>query len=240
MVLFDVWSRRSPAQACPETVPAGFVALAEQLAERPDTPEALTEVGRDTGRAAADCGTTLEAALDDLATTCRSVADLAEPPFALVRAVAEGWSDAQTGYLHSLSCEDPLTRLSSLHHVRTRLGDIYRAAARAGAAPEIALVVVSMADRETSMSRLDRTMRMVHVSEMLRTVYSGDETIGQLSGSCAVAVVRRDDQLAGSVRGLRDLLAGWALRGGPTTRVWIEGIPGTLGAAAKLLDELAR
>jgi hypothetical protein len=210
------------------------------LAERRETPEALHDIGRDAGRSAADSGATLEAVLDDLAATCRAAGGMSEPPFALVRAIAEGWSDAQTGYLHSLSCEDPLTRLASVHHVRTRLGDAYRAAAREGTAPQVALVVVDVIDEQATMSRLDRTMRMVHVSEMLRTVYSGDETIGQVSDGRAVALVHRDEMLARSVRGLRDLLAGWALRGGPTTRVWIEGLPGTLGAAVKLLDELAR
>jgi hypothetical protein len=240
MALFDVWTRRGATQACPDTTPAGFLAMAEKMAERRDTPESLHDMGRDAGRSAAENGATLETVLDDLAATCRTAGGMAEPPFALVRAVAEGWSDAQTGYLHSLSCEDPLTRLATLHHVRTRLGDAYRAAAREGGGPQVALVVVDVIDREAAMSRLDRTMRMVHVSEMLRTVYSGDETIGQVSGGRAVALVPRDDQLARSVKGLRDLLAGWALRGGPTTRVWIEGLPGSLGAAVKVLDELAR
>ena len=38
------------------------------------------------------------------------------------------WSDATLEYLHDLSCEDPLTGLASLAHVRTRLDEIYREA----------------------------------------------------------------------------------------------------------------
>ena len=75
----------------------------------------------------------------------------AVPSFPLVRAVSEGWSDAQLGYLHALSCEDPLTGLTSINHVRTRLGDAYRESARAGAEPHVALVVIDIVDRsETS------------------------------------------------------------------------------------------
>ena len=161
------------------------------------------------------------------------------PTSGSMRAVAEGWSDAQLGFLHSLSCEDPLTGLTSIHHVRTRLGDAYRAANRDGVEPQVALVLIDIVDRGAGLSCLDRTMRLVHVSEMLRTVYSGDETLGQLSSSRAVAVVRRDENIAVTVRGLRDLLAGWASRAVPT-RVWIEGLPSPVGAAVTLLDELTR
>ena len=100
-------------------------------------------------------------------------------------------------------------------------------------------MLIDIVDRGAGLSCLDRTMRLVHVSEMLRTVYSGDETLGQLSSSRAVAVVRRDENIAVTVRGLRDLLAGWASRA-PTTRVWIEGLPSSVGAAVTLLDELTR
>jgi hypothetical protein len=240
MALFDVRSRRTLSRSVPESVPAGFVALAEMLMDGRDDPSMLREAGREAGRSAADTGTSLEAVLDDLALVSQAAVGMAEPPFRLVRAVAEGWSDAQMGYLRSLSCEDPLTGLTSLHHVRTRLGDAYRAAGRDGTEPQVALIVVDVIDGGAGMSRLDRTMRMVHVSEMLRTVFNGDETIGQLSGARAVAVVRRDEQVAVSVRGLRDLLTGWAGRGGPTTRVWIEGLPTSMAAAVALLDELAR
>jgi GGDEF domain-containing protein len=239
MALFDVRSRKSPGRGWPDTVPAGFDAVAEMLRDSRRDPESLRAAGRDAGRAAADSGTTIEALLDDLATVCQGATG-SHPDFRLMRAVAEGWSDAQLGYLHSLSCEDPLTGLTSIHHVRTRLTDAYRAADRDGVEPQVALVLIDIVDRGAGLSRLDRTMRLVHVSEMLRTVYSGDETLGQLSGSRAVAVVRRDESLATTVRGLRDLLAGWASRGGPTTRVWIEGLPSSLGAAVTLLDELTR
>ena len=150
-----------------------------------------------------------------------------------------GLSDAQLGFLHSLSCEDPLTGLTSIHHVRTRLGDAYRAANRDGVEPQVALVLIDIVDRGAGLSCLDRTMRLVHVSEMLRTVYSGDETLGQLSSSRAVAVVRRDENIAVTVRGPPRPARRMGEPGGPTTRVWIEGLPSPVGAVT-LLDELTR
>ena len=44
------------------------------------------------------------------------------------------WSEATLGYLHQLSCEDPLTGLASLAHVRSRLSELYRCRAT-GTAP---------------------------------------------------------------------------------------------------------
>jgi hypothetical protein len=239
MALFDVMARWSPGRAAHDATPTGFEAVVEALLEGRASPDVLCAAGREAGRMAADHGTTMEGVLDDLATVCRGITG-GDPSFPLVRAVAEGWSDAQLGYLHTLSCEDPLTGLTSVHHVRTRVADAYRAAARAGAEPQIALVVVDVVEQGVALSRLDRTMRMVHVAEMLRTVYNGDETLGQLSGTRAVAVVVRDQDLPQSVTCLRDMLAGWSRRGGPGSRVWIEGVPATAGGAVALLDELAR
>ncbi len=235
-MLFDVRAGRPLSTIRPDKIPSGFQAVAEMLLDGRVEPETL----RDAGRAAADNGTSLEAALDDLVTTCELTVDVAEPAFWLVKAVAAGWSDAQMGYLHSVSCEDPLTGLATLHHVRTTLGDTFRAAERDAADPQVALVVVDLVDRGLGIAPLDRTLRLVHIAEIMRTVYSGDETLGQLSSSRAVAVVRRDANLATTVRGLRELLTGWVAAGGPSTRVWIEGMPSTFDAAVALLDELAR
>ena len=236
MVLFDVRLRRNSDRAEAHGVPTGYEAVAEMLRDGRAENEAL----RYAGRHAADSGAGLEEALDDLATTVRTVSGSVEPNFGMVRELAHGWSDAQLNYFHSLSCEDPLTGLTSLSHIRTRLGDAYREAGRQGADVGVTLVVVDLVDEEVPMSRLDRAMRLVHVSEMLRSVFSGDETLGRLTGTRAVAVARRDDQLATSVNSLRQLLTAWSGRGGPRSRVWIEGLPPSVSGAVSLLDELAR
>ena len=50
------------------------------------------------------------------------------PDFEAAEALSVAWSEATLEYLHDLSCEDPLTGLASLAHVRTRLDEIYREA----------------------------------------------------------------------------------------------------------------
>ncbi|MFC6345461.1 hypothetical protein ACFP8W_25980, partial [Nocardioides hankookensis] len=58
-------------------------------------------------------GVSLAEALDDLATAWRLVRG-SEPEHAELRALAVAWSDATLGYVHGLSCADPLTGLASL------------------------------------------------------------------------------------------------------------------------------
>ena len=70
-------------------------------------------------------GAALGEALSGLRTTYELV--LGEPPsFEATEALSVAWSEATLEYLHDLSCEDPLTGLASLAHVRTRLDEIYR------------------------------------------------------------------------------------------------------------------
>ena len=55
-----------------------------------------------------------------------------EPAFGATESLCVAWSESTLEYLHSLSCEDPLTGLASLAHVRTRLAEIYREAENEG------------------------------------------------------------------------------------------------------------
>ena len=88
-----------------------------------DVIAACSVVGRDVARD----GAALGEALSGLRTTYELV--LGEPPaFDAAEALSVAWSDATLEYLHDLSCEDPLTGLASLAHVRTRLDEIYREA----------------------------------------------------------------------------------------------------------------
>jgi hypothetical protein len=144
-------------------------------------------------------------------------------------------------FLHGVSCEDPLTGLASLAHLRSRVVDTYREQARVGAgASTHALVVVEVLGGQPTASQFDKVLRLVDVAECLRMVYPGDETIGRLTPSRAAAVVRRDDRLGTSLTTLRELLADWQADGGVPSRVWIEGLPSTPESADIVLDELAR
>jgi hypothetical protein len=247
--LFAVFGRPRapdpPAEMGLPAVPKGFEGLGETLASRGDIGLVCSEIGR---RLATD-GEPLTEALEGMAETYRRV-DGGEPAFAAVSALTVSWSEAALQYLHALGCEDPLTGLASLSHLRSRLAEVYRAErARGGSAGTThALVVVELVDRAGTFHRaaralnhVDHALRLADVAECLRLVYSAGETIGQASSRRAIAIVARNERLGNSIAVLRRLLTDWHRdRGRAVPRVWIEGLPKSEVAAALLLDELAR
>ena len=158
------------------------------------------------------------------------------PPYDDVRAVARAWSDATLAYLHQLACEDPMTGLASLAHVRTRLSELYRGELRRSARVRDthALVVAELPqDRhddppEPARAKhvLTRAMRLSDLGEAARTVFSGTETIGRLGPDRIVVVVERDDRLGQRVALLRRMARTLHARR-RQARVWIEGLPST-------------
>jgi hypothetical protein len=244
--MFAVFRRRARDPTSDDAallVPEGFEALSETLASRRDVGFACAEIGRRYGMD----GTSLIEALEGLAETYRRV-NGDEPSFAAVSALTVSWSDAALQYLHALTCEDPLTGLASLTHLRLRLAEIYRAENAWGrtAGTTHALVVVEQVDQADTQdsalpTRLERAIRLTDTAECLRLVYSAGETIGQASSRRAVAIVAKNERLGDSIAVLQRLLTDWHRdRGRPFPRVWIEGLPSSEAAAGRLLDELAR
>ena len=241
--------RRSPVDPSPVTpdlpddvrraLPMRFEAVGESLVSGADVTAACSVVGRDVARD----GAALGEALSGLRTTYELV--LGEPPaFDAAQALSVAWSEATLEYLHDLSCEDPLTGLASLAHVRTRLDEIYREAelTDVGVAGSHALVIVELCFREPTGGpghHFTRALRLVQVTEALRAVYSGGQTIGRLGLDRAVALVSRTVDLGTSVSLLRDFLDDLDL-GDAELRVWIEGLPRQSDSATQLLDELTR
>jgi hypothetical protein len=250
MAMFTSFGRRrtmtagdAPGRELPEDVrrslPARFEAVGEALASTTDVRPACAVVGRDVARD----GAALGEALDGLRTTFDLVAGK-DPDFAAVEALSVAWSEATLEFLHDVSCEDPLTGMASLAHVRTRLGEVYRehAAVGSSAVTEHALVVVEMsaaAPHRRTDHQFARALHLVQVTEAMRAVFPGGETIGRLGTDRAAAVVRRSARLGGAVGLLRQLLTDLDL-GATVVRVWIEGLPATADSAARLLDDLAR
>jgi GGDEF domain-containing protein len=232
-----------PASDLPEAVrrslPARFEAVAEALASGADPLAACAVVGRDVARD----GAALGEALDGLGATFRLVTRT-DPDFASTQALSVAWGEATLEYLHQISCEDPLTGLASLAHVRTRLAELYRDAQQTDVSVQSshALVVIDVGPRTEPAAAehtFTRTLRMVQFGEVTRAVFSGGETIGRLGPDRAVSVVPRRLDLGTSVALLRELVRDVAPgRGG--VRVWIEGLPTSPDSAARLLDELAR
>jgi hypothetical protein len=203
----------------------------------------LLGVVEEIGRAASAEGVALDDVLANVAVTYQVSGDIvAEPPFEIVRAVAGAWADSSLRFLHSVSCEDPLTGLASLAHMRTRMSEVYRETDRRGIVPTSshALLVVQLHWPDTATTTFDRLLRLIDVAELLRSVYAGDEVVGQLTASRAAVLVRRDSTIGQSVSSLLGLLQEWEERTGVVTRLWIEGLPATQLAGEAMLDELAR
>src|SRR3546814_17745608 len=79
------------------------------------------------GSRLAQDGASRDDALEALNRTVLAVSG-SEPAFADVRALSMAWSESTPAYLYQLSCEDPLTGLASLAHIRSRPSALYRGA----------------------------------------------------------------------------------------------------------------
>ncbi len=231
--------KAEPAEDVWHGLPTRFDAVGERLAAGDDAHDACAVVGRALARDGADLGE----ALDGLRSTYARVLG-GEPDFRAVRALGVAWGEETLGYVHQLSCEDPLTGLASRGHLRARLSEVYRAAEQRGlsASTSHALVVVDLPLLAVTGSREDpfsAALRLVEFAEVTRLVFSGDESIGQVSRSRLVAIVERGDLLPRRVQLLHSLLAD---RGpaGNRAATWIEGLPDTDDGVACLLDEIAR
>ena len=219
--------------------PARFEAVGERLAAGSDASAACAMVGHEMARDGADLGE----ALDGLRATYARVLG-GEPDFRAVRALGLAWSEETLGYLHQLTCENPLTGLASLAHLRARLSEVYR-----GEDPEESNVSASHALVVIDLPLLGRpalweesfgsTMWLVRLAERARMVFPGEETISQAGPGRLVVLAGRGDRLAQRVGLLGDLVDDlvpetWR------TRVWIEGLPPSDHGAGLLLAEIAR
>ena len=220
-------------------VPARFEPVAERLGARCDATEACAEVGRELARDGAGLGE----ALDGLQATWFHVRGT-EPDFRAARAMSEAWGEESLGYLHQLSCEDPLTGLASLAHLQARVSEVYRGAEQGEMSPgqSHALVLVDLPwlSRPSAWDDpFEATLRLVRLAETARTVFPGEESIAKASPSRLVILARRGNLLARRVGLLRDLVDEPGRDQG-RARVWIEGLPPTTDGAAIQLDEVAR
>lgn len=206
----------------------------DALAEAVAAGRCTSVAGAELGRARAVAGAGLDETLDDVEALCRCAG---WTPADLPRAVAGGWADATCAALATGCCEDPLTGLTSPTYLRTRLRELYREADRAGAPATgtHALVVVEV-PVPTGWRELTLGLR---VGEVLRATFSGGETLCAATPGRTLVLAGRHDRLPGQVLALRRLL-GDRLPDAPVRRLWVERLPGSLGAALDLLGELIR
>ncbi|UYM06034.1 hypothetical protein [Solicola gregarius] len=221
-----------------ENLPTGFDALVERLVLGGELDGACVRIGE----SAADAGIPLDEVLDGLERVYRVVRD-SEPPFDVTRALTMAWSESSLQYIHAMSCEDPLTGLASLPHVRSGLNEAFRQCERTGVAvtEQWALVVVEV-PRDRMALPAWGGLAMLDVAEALRTAFDDRLTIGRAGTHRVIAITQRDADLPMAVSATQELLATQGAGSAPvgSARVWIEGLPSTSSAASLLLDELAR
>jgi len=222
-------------------LPARFQAVGEALASGSGSADACAVVGRDLARD----GASLHEGLESLRTTYLRVQGF-DPSYDDVLALSQAWSESTLGYLHQISCADPMTGLASLAHLRSRLADLYR-----GQGPELGrvrhcytLVIADLpTDRfgaeEQATDPLTRSLRLSRLGEAARTVFAGAETVAGAGTNRIVVLARRDERLGQRAALLRRMIDTLDLHG-HLARVWIEGLPPTDAGAVALLDELAR
>jgi hypothetical protein len=176
----------------------------------------LTSALSGLGRARAQAGAGLEETLADLAalhavlTTDAQDGLIATDPDAaptpLVRTAALAWAEAACGDLRSAEAKENLTNLTTQAYLRTRLGEVYRQAARLGApaAGTHALLVVTL--DLSAVTGWSRIMAMVLVADALREIFDGGESLALLGPSVAAVLSERDPGFAD-----RALSAGWLI-----------------------------
>lgn len=142
-----------------------------------------------------------------------------EPAHHVVRAASLAWADHALGRLHAAGCEDPLTSLSTVPHLHSRLVDVYRAAAVEGRRPNGHVLVVVELAAARSASSLGRSVEVLEVGQVLRTVFPGEETVAQVAADRCVVLTTRERADATTVRLVGVLLGRTPIgRGGVTTR----------------------
>jgi GGDEF domain-containing protein len=227
-------------------VPLGFDAIGEALDSGRCPLAACGFVGRTLAGDGASLGEALAGLRETFQVTRGSV-----PDFEAVEALSVAWSDASLEFLQDVSCEDPLTGLATQQHLRSRLSEIYREAERTGAdvrrSHALVLADTSSATRHARQLtrsagpvdlRFTRALQLATVAEGMRTVFTGEETVARLGADTVTALVRRSPGLGQAVSRLRVVLSD--LEVPPDTRVWIEGLPGQVEHAARLLGDLIR
>lgn len=221
-------------------LPQAFEAVGEALVAGV-SPLAACAVA---GRTLAHDGASLGEALTGLRFTYAALGGAGcDPDFEAVMALCEAWGESTLDFLHDLSCEDPLTGLATLAHLRTRIAEVYREADRSGEPVRTshALVVVDTAggpDQDVYDASFARALRLAGVSDALRTVFSGEETIARVGADKVVVLARRSPELAELVGIMRELFDD--LRVAEGARIWIEGLPSNPDLGVRLLSELAR
>jgi hypothetical protein len=185
------------------------------------------------GRARARAGIGIGEALLDLAALFAALGS-GDPPLYLVSSLAEGWAEAGLARLSEASCEDPLTGLATLPYLRTRLGEVYRAAQHAGTRPAEShrLVVVELPRRPDPWKRMALAIVIAHE---LRAAFPGGQTLSLAGPGLVIVLVGACPEFSFLTAGLRRAMG--TMHG---VRIRLAKLPARHEEALRLLDGLAR
>lgn len=206
------------------------------------------------GRARAESGTGLEETLRDVAVLHAVLRhpgsgpmdpdpDPDQVPSRLVRAVALGWADVAFAEVAVSQVVDGMTGLATTSYLRTRLGEVYRAAQADGrtVGERHGLVLVALDLRR--IQGWTRFVPMVLAAEAMREIFNGGQTHAVVAPSLAAVLTRLDEQLPMRMVRLRSLICELlaadpdATTAGPP-RVWIEDLPPDYASACQLIAKL--
>lgn len=191
------------------------------------------------GEGLARDGGSMQEALEGLRTTWQVVMGATDPSYDAVFAMLSAWNETTLGYLHEISCEDPLTGLASQAHLRTRLAELYRHPRAASYALVLCMMPTGDDPSDEPGDHFTRAMRLTRMGEMARTVFLSNETIARLGTHTVAILVLRDERLDRRVQVLRTLLERLDADASAAD-VWVDGLPDYETGAVLMLDELAR
>jgi hypothetical protein len=210
----------------------------EALCEACLRGENLWPAGERLGSARASAGASLGETLADVDALTSVLPGVATD--VLHRAVSLGWADQMTRPAPTVF--DPLTGLVSPDYLRTRLGEVYRAADIAAGKVSVSHALVVVRVDLTDRAGWDRITPLILAGDAMRTVFDGGQSLARLADHMAVALTEREAMLARRTQLLAGMVGeGWSRIGADARpRVWIESLPDSLPAALKLIGALAR
>lgn len=171
------------------------------------------------GDARARAGVGIAESMTDLAALYHALGR-GEPPFAVLRSFAAGWTEATFAPMAELRCEDPLTGLVTVTYLRTRIAELYRGSISG----RHRLVVAEPYQSVPALA--ERLAVTLSLAERLRTAFPGGQTLALL-GSARVGALTADTRaLPAQLR----LLYG--------SRVRVLRLPGRYEEALRLLRSL--
>ena len=210
----------------------------EALCEACLRGENLWPAGERLGSARASAGASLGETLADVDASDRGAAGRRHRRAAPRRIARLGRSDDEP----APTVFDPLTGLVSPDYLRTRLGEVYRAADIAAGKVSVSHALVVVRVDLTDRAGWDRITPLILAGDAMRTVFDGGQSLARLADHMAVALTEREAMLARRTQLLAGMVGeGWSRIGADARpRVWIESLPDSLPAALNLIGALAR